>query len=299
MNGLLLLLLVAPLHALADPEPANTGAASTASIQDEPVEKPFPAAVAAQGMECPAKARAIKVYDGDTITLDGGQRVRLLWVNTPELRPMEAYAEEARDAAFAFVAGKDLIIECSSNRIDKYGRLVASVKVGETYLAEHLLDLGLGHVMLLPPFEGELDFLFAAQRRAREARRGIWKDKRYQGRMHITSFHANAPGDDRVNLHGEYSRVVNISDEPVSLEGWRVQDLSKHSFDLPPIVVPPGYSVEIRSGQGEHQGDPTQQLVVYLGNTKPLWSNKRDMLTLYNPQGKVEDERLHAPKSAR
>ena len=36
-----------------------------------------------------------KVYDGDTITLSTGERVRLLQIDSPELSPAECYGDEA------------------------------------------------------------------------------------------------------------------------------------------------------------------------------------------------------------
>ena len=41
----------------------------------------------------------VDVYDGDTVTLSTGDKVRLRWVNAPELQPQEAYGLEAREAA--------------------------------------------------------------------------------------------------------------------------------------------------------------------------------------------------------
>ena len=42
----------------------------------------------------PKQAVVVAVYDGDTFTLDTGQKVRLRGVNTPELRPPEEYGLE-------------------------------------------------------------------------------------------------------------------------------------------------------------------------------------------------------------
>ena len=39
-----------------------------------------------------------KVYDGDTITLSTGEKVRFLQIDTPELSPTECYGQEARSA---------------------------------------------------------------------------------------------------------------------------------------------------------------------------------------------------------
>ena len=56
---------------------------------------PGSVAIAQEEAPPPGSATVVKVYDGDTLTLQTGDRVRLRWVNTPELRPMEAYGEEA------------------------------------------------------------------------------------------------------------------------------------------------------------------------------------------------------------
>ena len=56
---------------------------------------------AASGPEepVPAQGRVVEVYDGDTLTLASGDKIRLRWVNTPELRPKEDYGIEDREAA--------------------------------------------------------------------------------------------------------------------------------------------------------------------------------------------------------
>ena len=58
-----------------------------------------PTAVAQSADTAPDTGRVVQVYDGDTLTLESGDRIRLRWVNTPELRPKEDYGIEAREAA--------------------------------------------------------------------------------------------------------------------------------------------------------------------------------------------------------
>ncbi len=244
----------------------------------------------------PASARVVRVYDGDTFTLDNGERVRLRSVNTTELRPREAFGEEARAAAAAFILGRTVDLSYGQTVRDGYGRLVAGVSVEGRSLELELLGRGLGHVFLLPPVEGDPAPLFEAQRAARAARLGLWVDEHFQGPLHITSFHANGRGDERKDPNAEYARVCNISDEPVNLAGYRVTNLKGRSFRLPDVVVPPGYTVELRSGVGEHQGDPALQLVVHLMSTVPVWNNKADRLTILDPEGRVVDVRDHRVK---
>jgi micrococcal nuclease len=245
----------------------------------------------------PLKARVVSVYDGDTLTLDTGDKVRLRWVNTPELRPPQDYGIEAREAAKNLVLGQEVHLIYGATRRDGYGRLLAGVRTDEKDLSEVLLEQGMAHLFIIPPDDADHTKLLVAQRRARTARRGIWSTAGYQGVLHLTSFHANARGDDRQNVNGEYARVCNVSDRPVDLDGFRVTELSGRSWILPPLLLPPGHTVKIHSGQGTHQTDPASQLEIYLGSTQPIWNNTRDRITIYDRHGQMVDTWLHAPKS--
>ena len=44
-----------------------------------------------------------KIYDGDTITLSNGMKVRLLQIDTPELSPAECYGKDARQALIKLI----------------------------------------------------------------------------------------------------------------------------------------------------------------------------------------------------
>lgn len=246
----------------------------------------------------PLEAIVVSVYDGDTVTLDTGDKVRLRWVNTPELKPAEAYGIEARDAARELLLNKKVTLIYGQVQRDGYGRLIAGLRTleGED-LSEHLLSLGYGHLFVIPPDDTDLGRLMSAQEKARQGRRGIWSDERYQGELHITSFHANANGDDRQNPNGEYLRVCNVSSRPIDLQGFRLTDISGDSWELPSLVLPAGNTVKLISGRGTDQTDPASQLEIYLQTDGPVWNNSRDRATLYDRYGKVVDARDHAPKS--
>jgi Micrococcal nuclease (thermonuclease) homologs len=245
----------------------------------------------------PTKARVVAAYDGDTLTLDTGDKVRLQWVNTPELKPAEDYGVEARDATRKLVLDKEVTLTYGPVTHDGYGRLIASVKVGDQDLASYLVEQGLAHVFLIPPLGGDVSGLLALQEKARAAHRGIWSTTRYQGALHITSFHPNAPGDDRQNPNGEYMRVCNVSSQPVDLQGYRITDLSGESWTFPSLIVPAGNTFEIHSGKGTNQPDPQSQLKVYLQSDGPVWNNERDRATIYDRYGKVVDSRGYSVKS--
>ena len=247
----------------------------------------------------PTSATVASVYDGDTFTLDTGDKVRVGGVNTPELRPAEAYGIEAREATEAFVEGKEVTLTYGSVQRDSYGRLIAWVEVDGEPLADHLIERGLGHLFQIPPVEtGNAETMIAAQARAREANRGIWSTDNYASTLHMTSFHANAAGDDRENVNGEYLRVCNITTEPLNIDGYRITDASGSSWTFPDMVVPPGHTFKVHSGIGEDQKDPSSQLAIYLGSPTPVWNNKSDRATIYDRYDQVVDSREHAVQKA-
>lgn len=270
---------------------AWAGVVSAGSDADiDPEAPPKPSAPVVPG---PPTALVTSVYDGDTFTLSTGDRVRLRWVNTPELKPPEAYGIEARDATTAFVRGKTVALSYGPVIRDGYGRLIAGVAVDGKYLQEHLLELGLAHLFVIPPDDTDLSAFIAAQERARTARRGIWSDPRFQGVLHITSFHANADGDDRENVNGEYLRVCNVSAGPLDVTGYRITDINGNSWEWPSLVLPAGHTVKIFSGKGQTQADPQSQLEIYLGSPTPIWNNKSDRATIYDRFGRAVDARTH------
>lgn len=246
----------------------------------------------------PASATVTYIYDGDTLTLETGDKVRLRWVNTPELRPAEDYGVEAREAAKRLVLNQRVDLLYGATRRDGYGRLLAGVEKDGENLSIALLEQGLAHLFVIPPDDTDLTPFIEAQEKARAAKRGIWSTQRYSGELHITSFHANADGDDRENVNGEYLRVCNVSPRPLDIQGFRLTDLSGRSFELPSVIIPAGHTVKIHSGKGTHQADPADQLAVYLGQDQPVWNNKRDRATLYDRYGRVVDSRLHEVQKA-
>ena len=82
-------------------------------------------------------------YDGDTCTLNTGEKVRLACINTPELRGKKADpvpATAARDYLRLLVVNKPVTL----NRItrDRYGRTVGEFYVGRLNVQQELVRTG-------------------------------------------------------------------------------------------------------------------------------------------------------------
>ena len=123
----------------------------------------------------PETAVATRVIDGDTITIDTGQRVRYIGIDTPEVYPKsEAYGMEAWQANRRLLEGKEVRLEMDVSETDKYGRLLRYVYVGDIFVNAELVKQGLAEAKAYPPDTKYQDLLEQLEREARLDGRGIW-----------------------------------------------------------------------------------------------------------------------------
>lgn len=119
-------------------------------------------------------ALCTRVIDGDTIELASGEHVRYIGIDTPEMRPVEAWAEAATEANRKLVEGKTVRVVPGVQERDRYGRLLAYVWVDDVFVNEELVRQGYARVATYPPNVRYQERFLAAEREARRARRGLW-----------------------------------------------------------------------------------------------------------------------------
>ena len=121
-----------------------------------------------------------RVVDGDTVVLSGGERVRYIGMDTPELhhpkKPVQAYAREAMEFNRRLVEGKKIRMELDVDRRDRYGRLLAYVFRQEDglFVNAELVKQGYAQLLTIPPNVRYVELFRKMQQEAREARRGLW-----------------------------------------------------------------------------------------------------------------------------
>jgi micrococcal nuclease len=120
----------------------------------------------------------VRVIDGDTIELDGGERVRLIGVDTPETvdprRPVQYFGKEASAFTRRMVEGKAVRLEQDQETLDHYGRTLAYVYLQDgTFLNAEIVRQGYGHAYTRFPFRYQQQFV-ELEREARENGRGLW-----------------------------------------------------------------------------------------------------------------------------
>jgi len=150
-------------------------------------------APAALAVECPAdridrRATVEYVYDGDTVRLDDGTRVRFVGVNTPEIghdgARDEPFARAARTALQRWLSasGHRIALRLDRDRRDHYGRLLAHAYLPDGRSIDRLLlERGLALRITVPPNTWHFACYARAENEARAADRGVWTVERYRG----------------------------------------------------------------------------------------------------------------------
>jgi micrococcal nuclease len=119
-----------------------------------------------------------RIADGDTLSLESGDRVRLVQIDATELGEGECYSEEATGALDKLAPpGTRVRLEAdpSLDQVDQYGRLLRYVHVGDRNVNLELVRRGAAAPYF---FHGEhgryASELENAGEAARDAGRGMW-----------------------------------------------------------------------------------------------------------------------------
>ena len=118
------------------------------------------------------------VIDGDTVVLANGEHVRLVQIDTPELRGSECYGVQARALLRRLIPpGTTVRVEADPrlDQVDRYGRLLRYLFRGPTNLNLELVRQGAATVWFYDHDRGRYAAeLMTAARAARAAHRGLW-----------------------------------------------------------------------------------------------------------------------------
>lgn len=121
------------------------------------------------------------VTDGDTITA-GGTKIRIRGLDTPETKkpgvPVQCGGPEATEYARAHLLGRQVrLVVDPDDAVDRYGRAVAEVWIGEHSYARDAVRAGMGRAHLFDrrhPASNWPD-IQRAEQQARAERIGMWR----------------------------------------------------------------------------------------------------------------------------
>ncbi len=186
------------------------------------------------------------VYDGDTLQLSDRRRVRLVGLNTPELKEGPAWsrsvAKQAKSALQQWVSlQQNVYLQIEQDARDDYGRMLGylvNAKGEDPAIA--LLEKGLAYAVVIAPNIQKQGCYFAAEEKARLADVGVWAHAAViraknlnktltgfslvQGKVtrqyHFKTSEAVVLDDNLVVMLKGVSRLPSLAGKEVRVRGW-------------------------------------------------------------------------------
>jgi len=234
-----------------------------------------------------------KVFDGDTIEIDTGERVRYVGVNAPEKG--EPHSKESTELNSKLILNNKIKLGYDVQDKDRYGRTLAYVFVNNQMVNMEMVKQGLAVSETIQPNVKYQDEFVKAQKEARDDCLGIWSGLCQEASglrpggnncVQITSIKADAVGNDNNNKNGEWIEINNVCSNSVSMNNWLLKDNSaSNKYEFKNFVLGSLNSVSLYSGCGEDTGD---KLYWQCPEGKyAVWNNSGDHAYLYDNQGNL------------
>lgn len=124
------------------------------------------------------------IYDGDTVVLEDGQKIRLLGINTPEIahrgNEADAGGNEAKSWLIAKLKEGKVRLETDVEKTDSYGRTLGHLFTeNNEHINVLLVAAGLAQASIWPPNLKYANELVKAEQQAETAKLGIWQRPEY------------------------------------------------------------------------------------------------------------------------
>ncbi|SFF86451.1 thermonuclease family protein [Neptunomonas qingdaonensis] len=186
------------------------------------------------------------VYDGDTLQLSDRRKVRLVGLNTPELKEGPAWsrfvAKQAKSTLQQWLSlQQNVYLQVEQDARDDYGRILGYlVNAKGEDPAVALLEKGLAYAVVIAPNIEKQRCYFAAEKRARLADVGVWAqaaviraknlNKKLTGfslvqgkvtrQFHFKTSEAVVLDDNLVVMLKGVSRLPSLAGKEVRVRGW-------------------------------------------------------------------------------
>lgn len=126
----------------------------------------------------PSEVLVVRVVDGDTFEIEGGERVRLIGIDTPEtVNPntkIECFGKESSEYLKTLIEGKQVRLEGDRTDRDRYARLLRYAYLGDIFVNEVLVRDGYAESVVYKPDTTKQEALDRAENLARQEEKGRW-----------------------------------------------------------------------------------------------------------------------------
>ena len=219
---------------------------SATSLLTAPPISPLQASESCQSALKKEKVSVRYVYDGDTLQLSDRRRVRLVGLNTPELKEGAGWSRSVAVDAKSMLEQwlslqSNVYLQVEQDAYDDYGRVLGYIVDAKgDDPAVTLLERGLAYAVVIAPNIEKQRCYFAAEKKARQAGVGVWahaavtqakhlskKNTGFtlvQGRVtrqfHFKTSEALVLDENLVVMLRGVTRLPSLSGKEVRVRGW-------------------------------------------------------------------------------
>lgn len=119
-----------------------------------------------------------EVTDGDTIVIQGGERVRLLGINAPEKG--EEYYSEAKGYLSELILHEEIYLEKDRTERDRYDRLLRWIWLDDKLINAEIVKNGFAIAKIFDLDTRYQDFIKNSETYAIDNNLGIWKEELFE-----------------------------------------------------------------------------------------------------------------------
>ena len=192
-----------------------------------------------------------KVYDGDTLLLTDGRKIRLLGINTPEIEHSNQATQAGGDAARKWLTqqllGTKIRLEFDQVKRDKYKRHLAHIFTKENvHINRELVRLGFASTSVFPPNLKYVAELLVAEQAAEAKHLGIWEYGDYQTKLTSELSKKNKRGWQRIVGHVTEIKNTRKSSYLKLTHNFDVRIKKEHRQYFDELELLKGKKLEIR-----------------------------------------------------
>lgn len=126
----------------------------------------------------PGEVLVTRIVDGDTVELAGGEKVRLIGVDTPETvdprKSVQCFGKEAKEFTRSLLENQWVRLELDVEPKDFYKRTLAYVWRDDVFVNDLLVHEGFAHILTIPPNVRYVDRFKESEQYARVTKAGLW-----------------------------------------------------------------------------------------------------------------------------
>lgn len=227
------------------------------------------------------------VIDGDTLILQGKDKIRLIGINAPE--EGEPNYKAAQEKLESLVLGKSVEVAYDVQKSDQFGRTLAYIYVGDTFVNLEMVRSGLAVVETIQPDSLHSDVLSKGEVDARKNCAGMWEGLCHPDASACVQLGSIHQSSSSANLNDEWVELKNTCESNQNLVGYLIKDTSAgNSYTFKNVEIPSKKTIKVHSGCSM---DSSLDLYWQCpARSVPVWNNTGDSAFLYDGTGKLVSE---------